>query len=242
MAWVSSRCTTFRLKLRRKISQWPGLGVNFGVRKLEFRNDTDSIGNRFYFKLNNQPVFIKGANLLPIDLLTRRITGKRIETLLNNIAAANLNMVRIPSDGVVVSDTFYELCDKKGIMVWQDLPSPLPEYKGVDVNHFEEEVPEIVKKLRNHPCIALFYGAELKSPKNGRKKEKTPLFSAVDGLYPSAVSRFAPHISYYSATSNRENTEWQVWGQFSTYNDLSGSTKCFCNGVRNAIFSGNCHA
>jgi beta-galactosidase/beta-glucuronidase len=77
-------------------------------------------GTSFYFKVNNQTIFIKGSNWVPADAFQERITRGYLEMLLTSTAEANINMLRVWGGGVYEKDDFYELTDQLGIMIWQD--------------------------------------------------------------------------------------------------------------------------
>jgi len=133
---------------------------HFGIREIELVRDKDSTGESFYFKLNGQPVFMKGANYIPMDNFTSRVAEEHYEKLLNSAAEANMNMLRVWGGGIYEEDFFYDLCDQKGILVWQDFMFACNMYPG-DPAFFENVKQEAVNniiRLRNHPSIALWCG------------------------------------------------------------------------------------
>jgi beta-mannosidase len=77
-------------------------------------------GTSFYFLINYQPVFIKGSNWIPPDAFQERVTDKRLERLLRSAKLANMNMLRVWGGGIYERDSFYELADRLGIMLWHD--------------------------------------------------------------------------------------------------------------------------
>jgi beta-mannosidase len=121
----------------------------------------DSIGESFYFSVNGKPTFIKGANWIPLDnFLPRAKKSKRYEQLIKAAKEANINMLRVWGGGVYEDDVFYDLCDKYGIMVWQDFmfAGALYPADSSALRNIEAEIRYQVKRLRNHPCIALWCG------------------------------------------------------------------------------------
>ncbi|CAF0800471.1 unnamed protein product [Didymodactylos carnosus] len=82
--------------------------------------DPDLNGTSFYFKVNNQTLFIKGSNWIPADSFQERITQEYLEVLLKSAAEANINMLRVWGGGLYEKKEFYELADQLGIMIWQD--------------------------------------------------------------------------------------------------------------------------
>lgn len=134
--------------------------LKIGLRTIELIQDKDSIGKSFYFKLNGVPVFMKGANYIPSDNFLPRVKKEHYETIIENALDANMNMLRVWGGGVYADDTFYEACDKNGILVWQDFMFACAMYPGDDhfVNNVAEEIIDQVERLRNHPSIALWCG------------------------------------------------------------------------------------
>ena len=133
---------------------------NYGARTIELIQKPDSIGSSFYFKLNGVPVFIKGANYVPIG--TNELwfnEGQRNDYVLD-AAQAHMNMLRVWGGGIYQSDLFYDRCDKNGIMVWQDFPFACAMYPGdsVFINNVNEEIKENVLRIRNHPSLVMWCG------------------------------------------------------------------------------------
>ncbi len=131
-----------------------------GIRTIKLiREPEKEGGNSFYFEVNGVPVFAKGANYIPSDIFPSRVTDKHYEELIKYAADANMNMFRVWGGGIYENDIFYDLCDKNGIMIWQDFAfaahSPdYPEYKETMAMEFKDNI----LRLHNHPCIALWCG------------------------------------------------------------------------------------
>ncbi len=150
----------FTVLLAKEEMEFDETQMNVGLRTIELVQDKDSIGSSFYFRLNGVPVFMKGANCIPPDNFLPRVTKNDYETIVNNAVDANMNMLRVWGGGVYADDAFYNDCDKKGILVWQDFMFACAMYPGDDhfVNNVAEEVIDQTERLRNHPCIALWCG------------------------------------------------------------------------------------
>lgn len=133
-----------------------------GVRTTELvrTNTTDRDGNGdFCFKVNGERIFAMGSNWVPLDAFHSR-DAERLEKSFELLYDVGSNVVRCWGGNVYESDEFYTLCDKHGIMVWQDFAMGCAVYpqeqKFYDM--LEEEVVFIIKKLRNHPSIVLWAG------------------------------------------------------------------------------------
>lgn len=133
---------------------------NIGVRSLKIINKPDKDGKSFYVELNGVPVFTKGANYIPSDNFLPRVTDEMYEKTILDAVNVNMNMLRVWGGGIYENDVFYDLCDKYGIMVWQDFMFACSVYpaEGKLLENIRLEAIDNVKRLRNHASIALWCG------------------------------------------------------------------------------------
>jgi beta-mannosidase len=131
-----------------------------GIRKTELITSKDSLGNEFYFKINNQAIFMKGANYIPQDNLQNRVSKEKYIDLLTQVTKANMNMIRVWGGGIYEEDIFYNTCDSLGILVWQDFMFACAMYPSdsLFLENIREEAIDNVKRLRNHSSIILWCG------------------------------------------------------------------------------------
>lgn len=134
--------------------------LRFGIRKIELIQEPDSEGNGFIFRINNRPIFCKGANWVPADNFLSRISRHKYEKLLRMAANTHINMLRVWGGGVYENDSFYDLCDELGIMVWQDFMFSCAMYPEEPwfFNLINLEAEKIIKRLRNHPGLVIWCG------------------------------------------------------------------------------------
>ncbi len=134
--------------------------IRFAIRTVELINQTDEIGTSYFFKVNGQPIYAKGANYIPQDLFLNRVKPNNYKRLIQQAADAGFNMIRVWGGGIYERDYFYDLCDEYGILVWQDFMFANSMYP-TDAEFKENvrlEIIDNVKRLRNHPCVALWCG------------------------------------------------------------------------------------
>lgn len=131
-----------------------------GLRSVKIINEPDKYGKSFYVELNGQPVFAKGANYIPNDMFLPRVTEEKYEKVVRDAVDANMNMLRVWGGGIYENDIFYDLCDQYGILVWQDFMYACSMYpaEGALLENMKQEAIENVRRLRNHPAIALWCG------------------------------------------------------------------------------------
>jgi beta-mannosidase len=131
-----------------------------GLRTLTVSREKDQWGSEFAFKVNGVKIFARGADYIPEDTIYSNVTEERIEYLIDSCVRANFNCLRVWGGGYYPSDTFFDLCDRNGIIVWQDLMYACNIY---DLTHeFEEniieETKDNVKRIRHHACLGLWCG------------------------------------------------------------------------------------
>lgn len=134
--------------------------TRIGLRTVEIVREKDDAGQSFYFKVNGRPLFMKGANYIPQDIFLNQVSPERYRRIISSAAKANLNMIRIWGGGVYEKDIFYDLCDEYGILVWQDFMFACAMFPGDSafLENVRLEAADQIKRLRNHPSIAMWCG------------------------------------------------------------------------------------
>ncbi|GJN14323.1 hypothetical protein PR202_gb01133 [Eleusine coracana subsp. coracana] len=143
----------------------------FGFRKIESTIDS-STGGRI-FKVNGEPIFVRGGNWILSDGLLR-LTKKRYMTDIKFHADMNFNMLRCWGGGLAERPDFYHFCDVYGLMVWQEfwitgdvdgrgIPVSNPD-GPLDHDLFLLCARDTVKLLRNHASLALWVGGNEQVP------------------------------------------------------------------------------
>lgn len=146
-----------------------------GIRRLEYSQNIGSSKNSFpyTFIINGIPVYIKGINLVPFDHFYGNVTRETYDQYIRMIKDANINMVRIWGGGIIEKEYFYDLCDRNGILVWQEF---IQSSSGIDNipsedAHFLELLKagaeQAVRLKRNHVCHTVWSGGNELTDKNG---------------------------------------------------------------------------
>lgn len=132
-----------------------------GIRHLELNTKRDEYGKNFQFVLNGVPIFAKGANYIPADSFITRFTKDKLDYLLDAVQFSNMNIVRIWGGGYYASDAFYDECDKRGILVWQDFMfacQAYPFFNDDFLANVKREVAYNTARICSHPSLALWCG------------------------------------------------------------------------------------
>jgi beta-mannosidase len=236
----------FKFQLKKENVIVDEYQFDFGVRTLELVQEPDSVGHSFYFELNGVPVFMKGANVIPSETLTPSVDNATYNRLIDDAVTANMNMLRVWGGAIYEEELFYSLCDQNGILVWQDFMFACAVQPG-DVAHLDnikKEAEYNVKRLRNHPSIALWCGdnenyhgwhewwVDLFEPEVEKYLKET--YSRISTeILADAVKEHAPHIDYWPSSpmayghkkadrKSGDEHDWTIWfGQkpFSAYEE-----------------------
>ena len=131
-----------------------------GIKTFEMVDEPDSIGRAFYFKVNGVPFYAKGANYVPEEMIETWNDVDHTIQLLEQAKDAHFNMLRVWGGGIYPSDDFFTLCDKLGILVWQDFmyAGTMYPYDETFLENARIEAEEQVKRLASHPSLALWCG------------------------------------------------------------------------------------
>ncbi|XP_077492323.1 beta-mannosidase-like [Amblyomma americanum] len=137
--------------------------VRIGFRTVQLNEDAipgHNSSTLFYFIVNDVPIYAKGSNWVPLDLLQERITTNYVKEMLLSAKEANMNMIRVWGGGVYESDYFYDLADELGILVWQDMMFSVSLYP-VDQTFLDNvaiEIKQQIRRLQHHPSIVVWVG------------------------------------------------------------------------------------
>jgi len=132
-----------------------------GLRTLELRQVADQWGRSFEFVVNGVRIFAKGSNWIPADSFPTRISDGYLEGLIRSAAETHQNMLRVWGGGFYEEERFYDLCDRYGILVWQEFifscsiyPLDQPEF----IENVRVEAQQAIRRLRHRASLALWCG------------------------------------------------------------------------------------
>ena len=137
--------------------------MTFGIKKYEYKMVDNVVGYPVLtFFINGQKIYLKGGNWGMSEYLLR-CQGKEYETKIRLHKEMNYNMIRLWT-GCVTDDEFYDYCDKYGIMVWNDFWLYVAYNDVAQPEAFKANALDKVRRLRNHPSIAIWCGANETHP------------------------------------------------------------------------------
>lgn len=213
-----------------------------GIRDVQIRMPYDEQGRKFLIVVNGIEILCKGVNWIPLKLFPNLDTAEEYRTEIEDIAAANMNMIRVWGGGTYENHDFFAECDRLGILVWQDFMFACGDYPDDDA--FSElvrrEADFVIDEFGYHPSIVLWCGNNENQffIERSRKKRKhgfgEKLYFDVlkEACRRDTLRPYWP-TSPYTLTFDDSRYEgdygdmhsWYVWGQthpYEEYREVNG--------------------
>ncbi|MDU1890101.1 MAG: glycoside hydrolase family 2 [Dysgonomonas sp.] len=195
---------TFKVYHKGEVTD--SISTRFGIREITSGTNTPDKSRTFY--VNGVPVFIKGTNWIPENML--RNSDERTYAELRYTAQAGINLIRFWGGGITESDYFYQLCDELGIMVWTEFWMTGDTRHPYDEGLYYKNVASTVKRIRNHPSLAYYvssnestempYTKELLTRLDGTRGYQ--MQSEVDGIHDGSPYKQVNIMCHYENTAS----------------------------------------
>lgn len=139
---------------------------NFAFRHLRYERTEGASEDALPYVpvVNGLPVYIKGVNVVPFELYLNMDDADICQRQLRDVAEANMNLVRVWGGGMIASEHFYNICDRLGIMVWQEFLMSssgcdnIPSKREPFVSQLMASAEHVVRQKRNHPSLIFWSG------------------------------------------------------------------------------------
>ena len=155
------------------------------------------------FQVNGRKMFAKGGNWIPVDQLLR-LDRDRYDRLLSLAKDAHFNLLRVWGGGLYETDDFYELCDRYGILAWQEFLSNR-SFSKIDLPNFLEGAKSAALRLRNHPSLTFWCGGNEFDPDDSGSK------TVIDALE-ALMANLDPGREFHRASPYKgDDHHWGVW-------------------------------
>ena len=154
----------------------------------------DPVGmNDLVLKVNGVRIAARGGNW-GMDDSRKRVSREHLEPFFRLHQVANVNIIR-NWVGQNTEETFFELADEYGMMVWNDFWASTQDWnvEPEDPQLFLENARDTVKRFRNHPSIVIWCGRNEGVPQPVVNEGLIKTFAELDGT------------RFYSPSSNRVN-------------------------------------
>ena len=127
--------------------------ITFGIRKITYAvPDSPNLT----LSVNGVPIFCRGGDW-GMDEAMKRIPRERLEAQIRMHQVANLDMIR-NWVGQSTGEDFYDLCDRYGILLWDEFfqPNPKAGPEPDDLDTYVANARDKILRFRNHPSIAIW--------------------------------------------------------------------------------------
>ena len=166
---------SIKVELKRKGNSMDFYESEIGIRSIGYQHNAESPEGAlpYTFCINDTALYIRGVNMTPLDHIYGNVSDQHYEHLVKAMKTMNVNMVRVWGGGVIEKEMFYQLCDKYGILVWQEfiqsssgidnVPSKRPKF----MNLLLKTAQSALKRCRNHTSLSVWSGGNELTDENG---------------------------------------------------------------------------
>jgi len=197
-------------------------GVELGLGEVGFRTiEVDRSDEGFQLSVNGVPVFCRGACWYPVDPVGLQVSDTELTRTVGIARAGGMNMLRVPGGTVYEDERFFELCDRTGILVWQDLM--LGPVDPPDVQEFldtvRDEATDVLDRAGRHPSLAVVCGAQQVEEQPAmfgldRERWHSPI---IHDVLPAVVANRVPGVPYLSSSPSGGDFPFQTDSGVSHY-------------------------
>ena len=202
--------------------------IKHGVRKVVIDQSKHPVkGTYFILIINGNKVFAKGGNFVPADIVYSRITRKDYDILTDRAIEANCNAMRVWGGGMYESDDFYDLCDEKGLVVWQDFIGACSSHPSNNNEFFENYRSEIkyqIRRMSRYASAVIYSGNneiewQVWEPVGGDRFPDANLYHWIlprtlkeedPYKYYQPSSPFSPDFEYPNADHTGDQHPWNI--------------------------------
>ena len=206
--------------------------IKFGIREVKMELKDEKTGEaRFGFRINGKKIFMHGACWAPLEGFTHVWDAKRAAALLDLMKLGNLNFLRVWGEGSIPDHTFFERCDRDGIVVWMEFMTAggirFPLEDAGYVANIRAEIADEIKRLRNHPSLALWCGGNehyLGFPSNDADNTKPVGRELLQKIMPELVAQLDPQGNFHPSSpwggDNWPHGNYPLEGDFHDYSTV----------------------
>lgn len=130
-----------------------------GLRNIEVVPPSDNVA--LHLRVNDVPVFAKGADWIPADNMPTRVTPQILRWYMSKAAECNFNFIRLWGGGYYEEDELFDLCDELGLMLQFEFKFANASYPVQDESWMENlrvEIEQQTRRCRNHPSVVIWSG------------------------------------------------------------------------------------
>ena len=148
-----------------------GLEIDRAIRRVGFRNITwqpcegsPTSADPWICVVNGKPIFLQGVNFPPVRPNFADVTEAAYRQRLELYRDLGMNTFRINACGFLETETFYNLCDELGLLVWQEFPltssgvENIPPDDAASIDSMAQIAASFITRRQHHPSLLLWSG------------------------------------------------------------------------------------
>ena len=177
-----------------------------GLRQFEAVPKTGEVA--YTLKVNGQPFFVKGADMIPPDNLLARITPAVLRSYMQDAATCNFNFIRLWGGGFYEDDALFDACDELGLALMFEFKFANVSYSSFDekfIANVKAELEDQILRVRHHPSIAIWSG-------NNEIRSYVGYPELFDQVIGGAVRQLAPGQPYQQSSGGAVAPDYHDWG------------------------------
>ena len=158
-------------------------------------------------KVNGQPFFVKGANMIPPDNLLARVTPEVLRWYMQDAVACNFNFIRLWGGGFYEDDALFDACDELGIALMFEFKftDVAPSFDQKFMANVKAEIEDQILRVRHHPSIAIWSG-------NNEIRSFVGYPELFEDLIGGTVRKLAPGQPYQQTSGGAGSPDAHDWG------------------------------
>ena len=179
-----------------------------GLRKVEVVSPADGVA--MHVRVNDVPVFAKGADWIPADNIPARVTPAILRSYMQDAVDCHFNFIRLWGGGYYEEDALFDACDELGLMLQFEFKfanAAYPVRDHVWMDNLKQEVTDQVLRCRNHPSIVIWSG-------NNEIQQFDGYYTLFRDTIGSIVHTLVPGAFYEvgsGAAGSGDIHTWAVW-------------------------------
>jgi beta-mannosidase len=202
-------------------------GETIDLGRVGFRTmELDRSHGDFRLLVNGEAIFWRGAVWMPVDPVNLAAPVADVRATLELAKASNLNLIRLPGTGVYQDESFWNVCDELGILVWQEsmLAFSDPPDEPSFVSELQAELVEQFELISGRPSLALVCGSqeiEEQAAMTSIPRARWN-FPVLERVIPDLVEELLPGVPYVTSNPTGGTVPYQMNSGVSHYFGIGG--------------------
>ncbi len=201
-----------------------------GFRKIERKMNPEAAVNDlpWTFHINNTPIYLRGTNWVPLDVFPGAVSDDRYRNSLQQIRDVGMNIIRVWGGGLWEKEIFFQLCDRLGLMVWQEFPIACIMFPAFPkqipiINLWHHEARSMIQRVRAHPSLTQLSGGNENNVWQNRH---------IIGILQDLCADLMSEIPFQGSSpmeGQGETHNYQVWHGYAAFPTIQSENATVCS-------------